>query len=74
MKAADDFEHLLKQLSGILTPKQLTIFLLKDVFSFQHRGCDTISPEQAGQCVRHPGPPLPFAEHPEKAFLIADAI
>lgn len=35
MKAADDFEHLLKQLSGILTPKQLTIFLLKDVFSFQ---------------------------------------
>ena len=28
MKAADDFEHLLKQLSGILTPKQLTIFLL----------------------------------------------
>ena len=43
MKAADDFEHLLKQLSGILTPKQLTIFLLKDVFSFQlHEIAETL--------------------------------
>ncbi|MFN2744564.1 MULTISPECIES: RNA polymerase sigma factor [unclassified Bacillus (in: firmicutes)] len=35
IKAADEFAHLLKKLSDVLTPKQLTIFLLKDVFSFQ---------------------------------------
>ncbi|KAA6450924.1 RNA polymerase sigma factor [Bacillus swezeyi] len=43
MKAADEFEHLLKKLSNILTPKQLTIFLLKDVFSFQlHEIAETL--------------------------------
>ncbi|ASB87053.1 sigma-70 family RNA polymerase sigma factor [Bacillus sonorensis] len=35
MKAADEFEHVVKKLAGALTPKQLTIFLLKDVFAYQ---------------------------------------
>ncbi|MGR3208515.1 RNA polymerase sigma factor [Bacillus glycinifermentans] len=43
IRAADECEHLLKHLAAELTPKQLTIFLLKDVFFYQlHEIAETL--------------------------------